>query len=388
VDIKLPGNTISTGVSYMQSVYNSRNSFWNPNPPYNATQWLPSGHYRSDYWYLRNFALFAQDAISIGNTFTVTPGARLINYQTDYVNNGAVDFAGANPAHNQGTLPNAMTEFTKVEPSISANWQTTKSVALYANWGTTYRQPGNGGGGGPYQSIIASSIQLEKGTELQAGVKLHIQDSGLLHDFFLQANGYALNFDNQLIGITSQAGNYQTTASGSSQYRGVNLYADNDFAYNIHGFVNLSLENAHFSNYTLDGGLSYNGLPVSYVPHTTFNVGLYTAYQYGNADLEPRVWYQYTGAQHMFDDQLNIPSSTEMPSYGLLNASLQAKLPTSGAVREWDFGISALNLLDKKYNNFEWISAGGYFVVPQSAGAVLAYPGSGRSLFLTASAKF
>ncbi len=388
-DIRLPYNTVSVGASYMNSVYNSRNSFWNPNPPFNASQFLPSGHYRSNYWYLRNAVLFVQDAIKPLDSLTLTPGARLINYQTDYVENGAVDFPGANPANNQGTLPNAMTSFTKVEPSMDANWQATPSLALYANWATTYRQPGNGGGGGPYQSIIASSLSLEKGTDLQAGIKLHVADAGMLHDFFLQADGYDLKFSNQLIGITSANGTYLTSASGSSEYRGFNLYADNDFAYNIHGFVNLSLENANFSTYDLQGGLSYNGLPVSYVPHTTFNAGLYTAFPEGNVDLEPRIWYQYTGAEHMFNDNLAIPGSQEMPGYGLLNAALQARLPMhGGAVREWDFSVSVLNLLNKEYNNFEWISAGGYFVVPQSVGAVLAYPGSPRTVFFTASARF
>lgn len=388
-DVALPYNTISYGGSYMWSVYNSRNSFYNPNPPYNASQFVPSGHYRSDYWYLRNFAFFLQDAIKPTDTLTITPGLRFINYQTDYVENGQVDFAGADPAHNQGTLPNAMTEFSKTEPSIDLNWQTTPSVALYANWAQSYRQPGNGGGGGPYQSILASSLQLEKGTDLQAGVKVHILNQGILQNFFMQANGYDLRFGNQIIGITSQAGNYQTSAFGSSTYTGFNLYIDNAFAYNIHGFLNLSLENAHFDSYDLGGGINYNNLPVSYVPHTLVNVGLYTDYAEGNVDWEPRIWYQYTGSQHMFDDNLNIPSSQEMPSYGLLNASLQARIPmSSGVVREWDIGLTGLNLLNKEYNNFEWISAGGYFIVPQSVGAVIGYPGSPRTVFLTATAKF
>jgi iron complex outermembrane receptor protein len=388
-DLKLPYNTVSVGGSYMWSVYNSRQSFYNPNPPFNASQAVPSGHYRSNYWYLRNFAFFVQDAIKPAKTVTITPGVRYIDYQTDYVNNGAVDFAGADPAHNQGTLPNAMTNFSKVEPSIDLNWQTSPSVALYTNWAQTYRQPGNGGGGGPYQSILASTLQLEQGTDLQAGVKMHILGQGILQDFFMQANGYDLRFSNQIIGITNQAGTYQTSAFGSSDYTGFNLYIDNAFAYNVHGFLNLSLENAHFNSYDLGGGLDYAGLPVSYVPHTTVNLGVYTDYAVGNVDWNPRVWYQYTGSQHMFDDSQNIPSSREMPAYGLLNAALMARIPTSsGAVKEWDVGLTVLNLLNKQYNNFEWISSGGYFVVPQSAGAVIAYPGSPRTVFLTAAAKF
>ena len=388
-DVRLPaGNTLSIGGSYMNAVYNSRQSFYNPAPPFNGGLFDPNAHYRSGYWYLRNFAFFAQDAYKPLDTLTITPGARFINYQTDYYNNGSADFPLSNPANNQGTLPNAKTSYSKVETSLDVNWQASRSLNVYANYGTTYRTPGNGGGGGPYQSILASTLQLEKGTELQAGVKMHIDDVGFLHDFFLQANGYDLRFDNQLIGITSQAGNYQTSAFGSSEYDGVNLYADNDFAYNVHGFLNLSLENAHFSNYTLDGGLSYNDLPVAYVPHTTFNTGVYTDVVEGGTDLEPRVWYQYTGSEHMFDDSTNTPSNREMPSYGVLNAALNAKIPTQGDVQEWDIGLSVLNLLNKQYNNFEWISAGGYFVLPQTVGQVLAFPGAPRTIFLTASAKF
>ena len=386
-DTVLPyNNTLTYGGSYMNAVYNSRQSFYNPAD--GGGLFNPNAHYRDGFWYLRNAAGFIQDAYKPVDNLTITPGLRVINYQTDYYNDGSVAYPLSNPANNQGTLPNATTSFSKTEDSLDVNWQVTPEVALYANYGTTYRQPGNGGGGGPYQTILASTLQLEKGQETQGGVKMHLADYGFLHDFFMQANVYTLDFDNQAIGITNSTGNFQADVFGSSQYRGFNLYADNDFAYNVHGFVNLSLENASFSNYTVQGGLSYNGLPVAYVPHTTFNLGVYTDQQEGSVVLEPNLWYQYTGAEHMFDDVANTPSSKEMPSYGVVNASLDVKIPVQGAVSEWDLSFQVLNLLNKQYNNFAWISAGGYFSAPASVGQVLAYPGAPRTVFFTASATF
>ena len=383
-DIRLPGNTLSTGVWYIDSTYDTRQAFYNPNAPYFGSRQAPNAKYRDDYWYQDKAAAFVQDKIALGDAFYLLPGLRAIRYATDYVNGGAARFPDAT-GKNQGQLPNARNSFSKLEPSLDAHWTLTPSVALYANYAQAYKEPQNGGGGGPYQSIEASSIQLERGHELQGGVKWHVADGGYLHHFLLEANLYQLDFGNQIIGHTLANGD-TISAFGSSVYRGVNLSVADSPLQNLYLFANLSREQAHFSHYQPDGGPDYSGLAVAYVPDTTLNLGGYYDLRLGSVDAEPRLTVQYTGKQHMFDDVLNATSSRFVPSYTVVDAGVKFDLPSALGLHGLELGVNVDNLFDRKYNPFEWISAGGYFGTPDSVGAVLAYPAAGRSYFVTLSA--
>jgi len=385
-ETKLPYNTVDVGGFFMTSKYNSRNAFYNP--AFGGSATTPNGHYRSDYWYQRNLATFVQDDVRVLPTVDVTPGIRVINYQTSYYTGGAADFPGATGT-DQAQLPNAVTAFRKTEPSIDVNWRVVPSLALYANYAEAYRQPGNGGGGGPYQSIVASSLQLEQGREIQAGFKWRARGRRRLNHLLIGASWYDLKFANQIIGVSSQNGNYLTSAFGSSDYRGLNLYAEDDPLYNLHVFTNAGLERARFDNY-VSGGVSYNGLPVSYVPKETFNVGTYYRWYQHRTVYEPRIWYQYIGSQYLFSNLTGAPSEQKMAGYGLVNASFFATLHPRGLtdIKHVKIGITALNLLNKQYNEFEYISSGGYFIAPASAGAVLAYPGAPRMVYATLEAGF
>jgi hypothetical protein len=47
----------------------------------------------------------------------------------------------------------------------------------------------------------------------------------------------------------------------------------------------------------------YNGLPVSYIPDATANVGVYYGISRNERVLiEPRFWIGYTGSQHIFSN--------------------------------------------------------------------------------------
>ncbi len=385
-EAKLPYNTVDVGGFFMTSKYNSRNAFYNP--AFGGSATAPNANYRSDYWYQRNLAMFVQDDVRVLPTVDVTPGIRFINYQTSYYNNGTADFPGATGT-NQAQLPNAATAFSKTEPSIDINWRVAPGLAIYANYAEAYRQPSNGGGGGPYQSILASSLQLEQGREYQMGLKWYVHQGHRLNHLQMGANWYDLRFSNQIIGVSSQTGNYLTSAFGSSDYRGINLYAEDDPLYNLHVFANAGLERARFANYVV-GGVSYNGLPVSYVPKQTLNVGAYYHWYRHGTVYEPRLWYQYVGSQYLFSNLTSAPTDQKMGGYGLVNASFIATLHLHGLtdIKQIKMEITALNLLNKQYNEFEYISSGGYFVAPASAGAVLAYPGAPRMIYATLEAGF
>lgn len=378
------GNVLDLGGYWFTTKYVSQNSFYNP--ALGGSVDAPNGKYRSDDWYLNNVAAFVQDAVHLPAHVRLTPGLRFVHYGTDYFVNGPSVFPNATGT-DQGKLPNSSTEFSKVEPSLFLNWRARRDLSLFANYSVAYRQPSNGGGGGPYQHILASSLQLEEGREIQVGAKFRA-DRTILGKLFVGGNFYTLDFSHQIIPVTSANGNYLLTASGSSRYRGVTLYGDDAPVQNLGLFFNLAYEKAHFTHYEANG-TDYNGLPVSYVPDVTANVGGDYRWHFRNAvTLSPRLWLSYTGTQHIFNNNTGAPSNETMPSYTLVNAALDIGLPHPRSMSNLRIGVDALNLLGRRYNNFEYISSGGYFVVPASVGAVLAYPAPGRSVYVSLAAGF
>ncbi|WP_298194343.1 TonB-dependent receptor [Metallibacterium sp.] len=391
-ELTLPYNDIALGGYFLNSKYNSRNAFYSPLAPYFGSYLVPNAKFRSDYWYVTDLAAFIQDTITPVTGFSITPGLRAVSFQTDYYPRGNVDFAQAYalyPGNDQGKLPAASTRYDKLEPSLSARWQPLRWLALYGNWGVAYRLPPVGGGGGLYQSQPVGGNILERGLEWQAGVKMHWYQAGAFRDVLLNANYYHLHFSNQFIGVSSGNGQFLGLGTGDSNYHGVNLSAEGALGV-AHLFGNANFEQAYFNHYAFNG-TNYDGLPVSYVPDTTFNVGAYyRAPMGGGIVLKPRAWYQYTGSQHVFDNNLGAPSQQTMPAYGTLNLAVGAELPrelAGGLAHSIELNLEVLNALGKRYNAFEEISSGGLYNTP-TAGYVLALPGTPRVIYGTLDVKF
>ncbi|EQD42252.1 TonB-dependent outer membrane receptor, partial [mine drainage metagenome] len=189
------------GGYFINSVYNSRNAFYNPGAcvvtpslislnngasvPAGTTVCgsaaVPNANHRSDFWNVTDLAAFLQDAISPIASLTITPGIRVVNFHTDYYPYGPTYFqlsdilsnpTPSNPTglglfsgHDQGELPATQTNYNETEPSVSARWQPLHWLALYANWATAYRLPQVGGGGGLYQSEPVGGNILQKSLE-------------------------------------------------------------------------------------------------------------------------------------------------------------------------------------------------------------------------------
>ncbi|WP_288126329.1 TonB-dependent receptor [Thiomonas sp.] len=388
-DISLPYNVISVGGFFLKSHYNSRNAFYNPNPPYFGSQTVPNAHYRSDYWDQTDLAVFAQDKISPLSNLDITPGIRFINDQTNYYPGAQADFPQAYalyPNNNQGTLPAANVSHHDTEPSISANYRPLDWLALFGNYAVAYKEPQVGGGGGLYQST-PPIYNLEKSQDYNVGFKIHVKNSAYLHNFLLSASYYHLHFSNQYIPLFDSNGNYLGDANGDSVYKGVNISASDDVLYNLNVFANLNIEKADFNNY-VTGGVSYNGLPVANVPNRTFNIGATYQYYQSGVLWEPKVWYQYVGAQNMFDNGLGATSNQKIPGYGLLNLGLDGVVPThQSMVHTVHFSIDVLNATNKQYNPFEFVTGGGW-LGGASKGQVLALPGAPRTLYASVTADF
>ena len=397
VDVALPHNLVSVGGFVLKSTYNTRNAFFNPadlvgtSTTIYGSQTTPNAKYRSDYFDQTDVALFAQDKISPTTRLDVTPGIRLIQFDTVYSPSGASDFPVSYlyaPGNNQAKLPGSTASHHKIEPSISANYRALPWLAAFGNYSVAYKEPQVGGGGGLFQST-APIYNLEKSTDYNLGIKIHVRRAEYLHDFLMSVSYYHLHFQNQYIPLSDANGNYIGDANGDSTYHGVNLSLSDEVAYNLDVFANANFEKASFDSY-VTGGTCYNGLPVSNVPDKTFTVGAQYKVYGGGVLWVPGFNYQYTGSQYMWSDQSNSPTNQKAPAYGLWNLTLDGTVPMhDGTIKDLQFHLGVLNATDKQYNNSEFVSYSGDWLGGNTTGTyVLGMPGAPRTFYAGVSADF
>ena len=411
-DINAPHNLIKFGGWFLKSHYISRNAFYNPFGTYCTAQ--PSGAseattitnpcaYRYSDFYQTFGSAFVQDTLHFFKKLRITPGLNFVTFKTNFYNNASQYYPEAvllNPAGNDDTIPghsatqapNASTYFEKLEPSLGVNYKLTKNAAIYGNYSDAYQNPHLGGGGGPFQQIGANALEPEKNQYYTVGFKVLVHHDNLLNNFVLNVNYYHEHFSNQLLSYTLADG-ASIYASGASNYDGVNLYAEDNPIKRLHLFTNISYEKAVYSTY-VTGGVNYNGDNVPYVPEETFNLGAYYNLLIGNIAYSPKIWDIYTGKQYIINDNAiggPAPSSQTISGFNLLNASVSAKIPfgnhETGLPKAAVIKLTVLNLLNHKYNEYEYITAGGYFG-GNSAGSVLAYPGMPIAAYVTMTLKF
>ena len=408
-DINAPHNLIKFGGWFLKSHYISRNAFYNPFGTYCPAQ--PSGisevttitnpcAYRYSDFYQTFGSAFVQDTLHFFKRVRITPGLNFVTFKTNFYNNASQYYPqgvllnpygndDTIPGHNGPQAPNASTYFEKLEPSLGVNYKLTKNAAIYGNYSDAYQNPHVGGGGGPFQQIGANALEPEKNQYYTAGFKVLVHHDNLLNNFVLNVNYYHEHFSNMLLSYTLADGT-SIYASGSSNYDGVNLYAEDNPVGNLHLFTNISYEKAVYSTY-ITGGVNYNGDNVPYVPEETFNLGAYYNLLIGNIAYSPKIWDIYTGKQYIMDDVTGAPSNQTIPSFNVLNASVSAKIPFggrhAGLPKAAIIKLTVLNLLNHKYNEYEYITAGGYFG-GNSAGSILAYPGMPIAAYVTMTLKF
>ncbi len=401
---RLPWNTVSLGGYFLNNKYNSLLEFYNSSPtqaqynpiigaPVNGSLAIPNGDSHSSYLYMTDLAAFIQDDIQPVSNVRITPGLRVVTFNTNFVNNEAAQFPlngynnGVNSYGTSGDRqPNSSTNFTDVEPSIGANWQITPNVAVYANYSTAYKAPA--GATGTYAHLLASSLKPQSSSQYQFGVKAYVPHDGLLNRASFGANYYHLNDTHEIIPIPVVSHLYSLFASGSSTFSGVNLYFEDDPLYNIHIFSNLSFEKAVYSHYVNPHGISYDGMPISDVPAQTANIGAYYQWYHAGVVYEPRIWWQYTGAQNIYNNNTGSPTNQKLPAFGIWNAALRVNIGHQylfAALHKLSVNVDVLNLLNKQYNNYQYISSGGYYGV---AGQMLADPGMPRAVYVSLEGHF
>lgn len=437
-----PLNTLDVGAYYIHELYNSMNDFWSPNPstggPGNGPALIPNqgAKIRSGVFNQDDVALYAQDQFRPIPQIHITPGIRLVAFQTGYSDTAYRDFNltnltqtnpdgsttllitrhcaiyGAKPgessdpfsyvpsgnyATDQGSVCGAHESRTGLEPSINVAILPVHWLNIYGGYSTEYRAPSVGGGGGLFQKVSPAAYTLAEGKYYQVGFKMHFADAPALKNMIFGFAYYHLDYNNQEIDYSTGTGN-EFTSSGSSTFHGVNIFFDDDPLTNLHFFANFNGEAAHFVTFNAGlppgspcvsasaGGSCYNNLPVSYTPKATANFGIYYGIQHNDHVLiEPRLTYVYTGTQHIWNNNTGAPSSQTMPGFGITNLSFVAPI-----YKYINLNLTIQNLFNQKYNSFEYISSGGYFTpnTLASANALLGYPGAPLSTYGTISFQF
>lgn len=405
---RIPFNTVTVGGYYLHALYNSRNNFYSPD--FGGAKRIVNlgGKIRSSYFSQDDFAITVQDEIRLNSIVSITPGIRYVGFTTGFSTGAQQDFilaptvvlstacryiagtGSAGNANNQGACPDNRQNRSGVEPSVNATVRALPWLSLYGGFTEALRSPQVGGGGGLFQSVDPASYHLSRQTYYQAGFKIHQEGTGALNSMLLGAAYYHQNWAKQELDTTLSNGD-TVSANGTSSYQGFNAYFDDDPIAKLHVFANMNVESAKYTDYvTVPAAgtvpaLSFNGLPVPYVPNSTVNAGAYYDFKpEGFVRIQPMASFQYLGSQHIFDNNAQpqpIPSSRTMPGYGTLNLGL--KVPA----RFLEFNVNALNVLNRKYSIYQYISSGGYFgtagngTPDQSSGYLLAYPGAPVSVY-------
>lgn len=407
----LPYNTLTFGGSMLRSTYNSRNNFHSLALGGNDNTANIGAKIRSSYWNQEMANVFLQDLIRPTSWLSFTPGIRYLHENLGYSNGVLNDFNFAPgvviPTHcllngvftsTQGNIKvqssscDATETRTGWEPSVDMAIQPTSWLSLYGGFQEQLKTPQLGGGGGLFQGVDPASYHLARAQYGQAGVKAHFEHVGPVANLLFGASYFHLLYADQELDVGLANGD-SIAASASSGYQGVNWFLDADPGSGVHLFVNSTIERAHYLNYVvnqsfdsngalLPGSLPYNNLPVSYVPHALLNLGAYYTLPVSEkVVVQPRVWYQFTGQQTVFDNSIGAPSTQTMPTFGTMN--LGVNIPISW----FNVRVTALNVLNKQYNQFAYISSGGYFGTP-NGGYTLAYPGAPFTAFATVSVHF
>ena len=428
-----PYNTVNIGGYLLHEVYNPHNLFYNPAlGGSGALQIVSAGaKFRSGYFQQDDVAFYAQDDFHPIPRIHIIPGLRVVGFSTSYSDQAQRDFKfasgvvssshcalfpqlpGQDPyanvfgtpnATDQGSLCGAHESRSAIEPSIDASVTPYDWLTLYGGYDVTYRSPALGGGGGMFQSINPTFYTLAKGAYSQGGVKVHFTKAPGLRNFIAGVNYFHLDYTKQEIDFETAAG-VEESGGGNSTYHGVDAFLDADPRSNLHIFLNFAGESANFTTYITGGpslaecasqGLSctaYNNLPVSYVPNVTLNAGVYYGVQRnGHVLFEPRFWFQTIGTQHLWSNNTAEPTTQTMPSFTTANLAFNVPF-TFFEKQSVNLKLNIMNLANERYNEWEYISSGGYFsgLFPGSnypSGYINAYPGAPRSVYGTLSYQF
>ncbi|NNM60615.1 MAG: TonB-dependent receptor [Steroidobacteraceae bacterium] len=382
----LPHNLVSFGGWIASETYNTVYAGYNTAM---GTTPLAPLYYNSDYIYSTFLNGFVQDHVTLGSKFAVTPGIAMVQYQTRTFNNGAAEFPNAPAtATNQTSTPNVFKRFTKLETSIDARFQVNHTMAVYGNYSITYQNPTDNAFGAYVTSPIdLSSLKAIRSNDGEVGVKFLFPHFGILRQAALNADVFQTTISDETISTYLTNINLIKFATASAKIQGATVEASARPGFNWHVYANLTYLRSTYQSF-IPGGSStnYGGYPISNSPKISATFG--GVYRFHLAGLSYRLTAQdqYVGSRYLFSNNLGAPTYQTMPSYNVVNATLQS---TIGLGDEGSLSLTAGvdNVLDTQYDPTAYITSGGYFG-GNSTNAILVDPGAPRQFYVAATWNF
>lgn len=385
-DTKLKYNTLSYGAYVINSHTHDIYDGYNTN--LGTTRQNPASITRDVYNNLY-LAAFVQDKIEPIPGLRIVPGAQLVNYETRYVNQAAL--AAINlPGTGYNTYPDQSKDFNRVQPSLGASYDVLPWATLYGNFAVTYQNPTGGNFANTQTNLPA--LKPVKSTDYEIGVRMNQEGLFRLQDASADINYFRDDLEDETVPIANPNNPTQTTFGfGSGRLQGVNASFRANFNFNWMAFANLGYLDARYITYTSSSGAVYHNLPDPASPRDTANIGVRYQTFLGSNLVAANIWDQYVGKRYLFNNAIGAPTHTAIVPYNLLNASITVKTSYFNQyishLGEVDVSFYATNLLGRKYNATEYISAGGYFNTP-TGGYAIANPGAPRAFYGTVTVKF
>ncbi|MDX5932426.1 TonB-dependent receptor [Acidiphilium acidophilum] len=332
---------------------------------------------------------FAQDRIEPVAGLRIVPGVQIVNYDTGYDNlapQAAIDLPGAS----FNAYPSVSKDFNRVQPSIGASYDVLPWATLYGNFAVTYQNPTAGNFANNQTNLPA--LKPVKSTDYEIGVRMDRKGLFGIQDASADINYFRDDLEDETVPIANPNNPTQTTFGfGSGRLQGVNASLRARFDFNWMAFANLGYLDARYLTYTSNSGAVYNNLPDPASPRDTADIGIRYRRFVGSTLIATNVWDQYVGKRYLFSNAIGAPTHIAIVPYNLLNASITVKTPYFNRfvshLGEVDVSFYATNLLGRKYNATEYISAGGYFNTP-NGGYAIANPGAPRAFYGTVTVKF
>ncbi|MFZ6664223.1 TonB-dependent receptor domain-containing protein [Cytophagales bacterium SYC-11] len=291
-------------------------------------------------------SLFAQNKFIISDKFSVNAGLRgeIFNYERDILRNA---FSGVV----KDTSIVADNNVSQLIPGLGFTYQASEQLAVFGGAHRGFAPPR------VKDAITATGSVIELDAELSWNYELGFR-STLIPGTFLELTGFYMDFSNQIIPVAESAGG--TGAGLVNAGRTLHAGVETALSVDISNLLNTSHTftydiNATFvaTEYTEDRFKSVSGEQINikgnrlpYAPSFIFSSGF--TWQ-APAGYGLRFTGTYVGQQ--FTDEINsvIPSADgrtgELPSYFVLDATAQYKIPNSQATIQ----VSAKNLLDQRY---------------------------------------
>ncbi len=291
-------------------------------------------------------SLFAQNKFIISDKFSVNAGLRgeIFNFERDILRN---TFSGVV----KDTSIVANNDVSQLIPGVGFTYQGSEQLTLFGGAHRGFAPPR------VKDAITADGSIIELDAELSWNYELGFRTT-LIPGTFLELTGFYMDFSNQIIPVAESAGGTGSglVNGGRTLHTGIEtalsvdisklLNSSHAFTYDINAtYVVTEYSEDRFQSVAGEQ-VNIKGNRLPYAPSFIFSSGF--TWQ-APAGYGLRFTGTYVGQQ--FTDELNsfAPSADgrigELPSYFVLDATAQYKIPASQATVQ----VSAKNLLDERY---------------------------------------